>query len=125
MVTLNLKDGSTLKLDLSKDADRERFNFLGQALSSKNNSEIVTGLWLLAEGQPAVTLPLPKRFRRVFFYVEPLMKRESDELMGEVIRLQADDVCLVVTRYYREGGKMVRVDLQHTGKPRYSPGGMI
>lgn len=125
MVTLNLKDGSTLKLDLSKDADRERFNFLGQNLSSKRNSEIVTGLWLLAEGQPAVTLPLPKRFRRVFFYVEPLMKRESDELMGEVIRLQADDVCLVVTRYYREGGKMVRVDLQHTGKPRYSPGGMI
>lgn len=125
MVTLNLKDGSTLKLDLSKAADRERFNFLGQALSSKNNSEIVTGLWLLAEGQPAVTLPLPKRFRRVFFYVEPLMKRESDELMGEVIRVQADDVCLVVTRYYREGGKMVRVDLQHTGKPRYSPGGML
>lgn len=124
MVTLNLKDGSTLKLDLSKDADREKFNSLGQALSSKNNSEIVTGLWLLAEGQPAVTLPLPKRFRRVFFYVEPLTDRESGELRGEVIRLQADDVCAVITRYYREGGKMVRVDLQHTGKPRYSPGGM-
>jgi len=125
MITLNLKDGSTLKLDLSKDTDRERFNFLGQNLSSKNNSEVVTGLWLLADGQPAVTLPLPKRFRRVFFYVEPLFDRASDEIRGEVIRLQADDVCSVITRYYREGSKMVRVDLQHTGKPRFSPGGMI
>lgn len=123
MVTLNLKDGSTLKLDLSKATDRERFNFLGQNLSSKRNSEIVTGLWLLADGQPAVTLPLPKRFRRVFFYVDPLIDRESGDLRGEVIRVQCDDVCQVITRYYREGGKMVRVDLQHTGKPRFSPAG--
>lgn len=125
MITLNLKDGSTLKLDLSKEPDREKFNSLGQSLSSKNNSEVVTGLWLLADGQPAVTLPLPKRFRRVFFYVEPLVDRASGELRGEVIRMQADDVCSVITRYYREGSKMVRVDLQHTGKPRFSPGGMI
>lgn len=124
MVTLNLKDGSTLKLDLSKEADREKFNSLGQSLSS-NTSETVTGLWLLAEGQPAVTLPLPKRFRRVFFYVDAMRDRESGELRGEVIRLQADDVCMVITRYYKENGKMVRVDLQHTGKPRFSPGGKI
>lgn len=118
MVTLNLKDGSTLKLDLSKETDREKFNSLGQRLSSKLNSEVVTGLWLLADGQPAVTLPLPKKFRRVFFYVDPLTDRASGELRGEVVKIQSDDVCLVITRYYREGGKMVRVDLQHTGKPR-------
>lgn len=125
MINLNLKDGSTLKLDLSKEPDREKFNTLGQCLSSKNNSEIVTGLWLLAEGQPAVTLPIPKRFRRVFFYVEPLTDKQTSELRGEVIRMQADDVCTIITRYYKESGKMVRVDLQKTGEPRFSPGGKI
>lgn len=122
MVTLNLKDGSTLKLDLSNEADREKFNQLGHPT---NNSQAVTGLWLLNEGQPAITLPLPKRFRRVFFFVDTLKDKSSGDLRGDVIRVQADDVCLVVTRYYKENGKMVRVDLQHTGKPRFSPGGNL
>jgi len=117
MVTLNLKDGRTLKLDLSNEADRERFNSLGQ--SSSKNSETVTGLWLITEGQPAVTLPLPKRFRRVFFYVESLIDKRSGEQRGDVIRIQADDVCMVVTRYNNE--RMVRVDLQHTGRSMFSP----
>lgn len=121
MVTLNLKDGSTLKLDLSKEQDRERFNSLGHAASTKS-AEVVTGLWLHTKDQPVITLPIPKKFRKIYFYSEYLIDKESQEKRGEVIRIQADDVCLMVTRYYKENA-MVRVDLLKTGIPRFSPTG--
>lgn len=122
MIILNLKDGSALKLDLKMDTDRERFNFLGQNLTSKN-SEVVTGIWLQPdEAEPSITLPLPKRFRRVFFYAE-LLRDAEGILRGERIRVQADEVCLIVTRYYKENGKRINIDLQHTGKSRFFPGG--
>lgn len=119
MVKLNLKDGSILKVDLKNDSDRALFNKLGQSHSSKP-SETVTGIWFLKDdSSPAVTLPIPSRFRRVFFYLEPLTDREGEK-RGDVIWIQADDVGLVVTKYHRDG--MYRIDLKHTGKSRFSPG---
>lgn len=120
MVTLNLKDGSTLKLDLSQAGDRGRFNSLGQRLSSKN-SDIVTAIWFSQEGQ-AVTLPIPtQRFRRVFFYCEELIEKASQENRGVIVHVQADEVRLTATAYRRQGG-MIRLELRHTGKHRFSPG---
>lgn len=120
MVTLNLKDGSTLKLDLSQPTDREKFNSLGQRLNSKP-SDAVTGIWINTENQN-VTLPIPSKFRRVFFYCETLMDKATQEERGEVVHLQADDVRLTITQYRKQ--KMVRVDLRHTGKQRFDPGGL-
>jgi len=113
MVRLNLKDGSVLKLDLKKDSDRERFNQLGQGLSSKL-SETVTGIWFLKDdSSPAVTLPIPQRFRRVFFYLEPLIDRENVH-RGDFVWLQADEVSLTITKYFKDG--MFKVDLRYRGK---------
>lgn len=122
MVTLNLRDGSTLKLDLAIEQDRVRFNSLGRAVSGKDNSQAVTGFWLSTKDQPAFTLPIPKKFTKIDFYAEYLIDRSTNEKRGEVIRIQADDVCLVATRYYKENS-MIRFDLIHTGKPRFSPHG--
>lgn len=122
MVTLNLKDGSTLKLNLADEQDRARFNSLGRATSNKNNAQAVMGFWLSPKDQPAVTLPIPKKFQKIDFYAEYLINRSTNEKLGEIIRIQADDVCLTATRYYKENS-MIRFDLTHTGKPRFSPHG--
>lgn len=119
MVSVNLKDGSTLKLDLTVKADRDTFNRLGQ-YSSKDNTKTVTAIWFLQDDKPALTLPIPNKFRKVFFFVEQLIDKE-ERPKGDVVQIQADDVNLTVTRYYRETGKMIRVDLRHTGKSRFSP----
>lgn len=120
MVTLNLKDGSTLKLDLANEQDRVRFNSLGRAVLSKDSSQVVTGFWLSTKDQPAFTMPIPKKFQKIYFYAEYLVDKETQQKRGEVIRIQADDVCWAVTRYYKENS-MIRFDLLHTGKPRFSP----
>lgn len=121
MVSVNLKDGSTLKLDLTVETDRAFFNKLGQPTSSSKDAQTtVTALWFLQDDRPALTLPIPNKFRRVFFFVEQMF--DKDQIAkGDVVRIQADDVSLVVTRYYRENGKMIRVDLRHTGKQRFRP----
>ncbi len=120
MVTLNLKNGNTLKLDISKKSDREKFNSLGQ---SSSDSDTITGIWFNTENH-GITLPTPRKFRRVFFYGELLMNEDSKP-KGEQITIKADDVRMTVTSYYRASGKMARVDLWHTGRPnRWNNGGL-
>lgn len=122
MVTLNLVNGETLKLDIAKKADRERFNSLGQSSSNNDSKSSITGIWFNTENH-GITLPIPRKFRRVFFYGELLMGK-GDQPTGEVITIQADDVRMTVTSYYRKEGKMARVDLLHTGRPnRWNNGG--
>ena len=113
MVTLNLKNGETLKLDIREEADRERFNSLGQATSK--DSETITGIWFNTENH-GITLPTPRKFRRVFFYGE-LLTSEDGQPTGEQITVQADGIRMIVTSYYRKQGKMARVDLWCTGQP--------
>ena len=46
------------------------------------------------------------------------------EPKGEIVTVQADDVRMTVTSYYRADGKMARVDLLQTGRPnRWNNGG--
>jgi hypothetical protein len=107
MVSLNLKDGKTVKFNLSEEADRESFNAYGRDAGK------VTGIWI-TNNKKSCTLPIPTRFRRVLFYCE-LIKT------GEAIVVQADGVRLVITNYYGDGSPNVRVNLIKTGKQMFMP----
>jgi len=119
MVALNFSDGSTKKFDLSVEEEKVELNRLGQDTSALKK---ITGLWLMINKQHA-TLPMPWRFRRVFFYAKELKSKTGNYIAGEELTVQADDVRLILTGYYGSKPVMVRVDLKHTGKQRFIPKG--
>ena len=117
MVTLNFKDGRIEKFNLKDDTSREKFNSLGQCFSTKG-SEVVTGIWFNTENH-GITLPSPKRFRRVSFFGEIVYK--NGEPKGERITVHADQVRMSITSWYRENGKMAKVELFKIGKQIFNP----
>ena len=117
MVTLNFKNGNVEKYDLQNDISRDEFNRLGRCLSNKD-SETITGIWFNTENH-GITLPSPKRFRRVSFYGELIKK--NDEIKGEKIVIQADESQLTITSFYRKNGRMAKVELFNIGKQIFNP----
>lgn len=116
MIILNMRDGSTVKFNIEKDEQRDKFNAIG---SNPNEVKFISGLWINADKQK-VTLPFPQKFRRVYFYCDIMRNRKDGSISGDQVVVQADDIRLLVTSY-RSHDRMTRIDLRKTGKQVFIP----
>jgi len=57
------------------------------------------------------------------FFGELLLDKKSNEVKGEKIIIQADNVRLTITGYDRKEGTMHRIHVKNTGKQRFNPNG--
>lgn len=113
MMILNRKDGSSERFDLTRSEDVERLNRLGQ------NPGQVSGIWINSNGY-CTTLPLPSGFRRVSFLCR-LLKKKDGSPSGEELTFQIDDFRTIVTTYYGDHPKMVKINMKRTGRQRFAP----
>ena len=110
MVILNFRDGTTRKFSVS---EFDELNSLGSDVARIST---ITSIWLKVGKQP-ITLPIPKKFGRVFFMVEQLNN-------GERITVFADNMKLAMTHYFEENGEgLIKIDLLRQGKPVFRPQG--
>lgn len=103
---LNLADGTTIGILPGTDAWRGLVADPGLA------TRVRGALLLLGGARGAVTAP--KGFRHVSYSGD--IGQEGEKIQFELLRVQADDVRLIVTITHTG---FVRVDLQKTGTPRH------
>jgi len=116
MITLNLRDGSTRKYDPAIQEERDQLNKLGK---SPKEIENITGILINSQSY-TMALPIPQRFRRVFFIVE-MVKKNGGEARGIRMILQADDIRSIATMYFGTEPRMVKYFIKKTGKQRFNP----
>lgn len=110
MVILNFRDGTTRKFSVS---EFDELNSLGSDVAKIS---AITSIWLKVGKQP-ITLPIPKKFGRVFFMCDKLNN-------GERITVFADNMKLSATYYLEEKGDgLIKIDLLRQGKPVFRPQG--
>jgi len=125
MIKVNFKDGTTLEFDLTKEDDQRQWAEWSSTLDFQNR---ITGAGIL-HNKRFLTVPLPKKFRRVKFYADLVhsQKRGEKRLLGERLICHADDVKLSLMVYtYNNPPPPVlsRIDLERTGKQMF-PGVQI
>ena len=102
------------KFDISQAEDSAKLNNIGKNIRATSR---VKGIWLRTNDAVS-TLPMPSGFRRIFLWAEVIVKRNGRP-SGERLECQVDDILLTLTSYY--GDKMIRIDMNKTGRPRWSP----
>lgn len=118
MVTLNLEDGTSRKFNLQEPSDLAALNQLGR---DSRHLARVRALWISTDLQTE-TMPIPKGFRRFRIWASLVPgKTSEDKPKGERIVVQADEISVTFTAYYGPVPRMTRVDVQRTGKLRWSP----
>jgi hypothetical protein len=116
VLRVNLADGRTLSFDLT---DATQLAAWHDQQVDRAFQASVRGISILHDKR-LTTLPLPKRFGAMEFTAEPV---EIDgDVVGEQIACQADDVRVVCMVYFG-AGKLTRLDIIRTGRPRYRPNG--
>lgn len=119
MFTLNFKDGTSKKFDILDELDRKTLNTIGQDHPIKKE---ITAIWLMTQNH-SITLPIPQRFRRVLFFGEIIYEKKTDIVKGEKLTIQADNIKIIVTTYFRKEGTMHSVAIQNVGKQMFNPNG--
>ena len=117
MIALNLKQGLTKKFDLSNQDDLRRFESFTQT-----NKNQITGIWVVNEEKSSSVIPMPQQFRSINFYASQIFGK-NEQLIGERVIVQADSVRLTVTNFFMKDPKMVKINLERTGKQLFIPQG--
>lgn len=112
---VNLRDGSTLSFDLETPEGRESWRDLRLLQCDQ-----ITGLSLISCGVH-YAIPIPQKFNSVIYDAEVVQHRDgSGRVVGDVIRLFVDDVCVQLL-VYRGSSKMARLSVDKTGRPIFIP----
>ena len=114
MVVLNFRDGRTEKFNLADTAEARRLNGIGNDPQAASR---VSGLWLKID-ERSTTLPIPKRFRRVSFFGESLIRGDGEHI-GERLVIQADDIEVSATMW--TSGSMTKIETTKTGRRVWAP----
>lgn len=122
MIKVNLKDGKTLSYDLQDEKAVKEWEELS---SHQDFQQRITGIGIIYNAQ-WYTLPLPKKFRQVFFQFELVENNKKDapedrKYVGERVKCYADDTLISLLVYYGSRPKMSRVDVIKLGKRRFNP----
>jgi len=120
MIKVNFKDGTTLALDLSSDDDLKQWEEWSNA---KDFQGRITGIGIL-HNKRFLTIPYPKRFRRIRFYADLVYSERKGErkLMGEKLTCHADEIKLTLLVYtYKDPPPPVlcRMDMERIGKQMF------
>lgn len=108
----NLGDGRTVHYDLrAVDGVRGWQNVESDPRTNRSIRAV-----LIDAGNTAIAVTAPRRFRTYSYTAEPC-RNGTGEIVAEKICVQADDVRLSVLAY--NDGRMARVDLTRTGRPRH------
>lgn len=115
MLKVNLRDGCTLGYNLTDMAEKVEWE---RQQESSRFQRSITGIGIHHD-QTLHALPIPRKFRRVSFGGEAIVR--GDEVVGERIVCQADQVRISLSVYFASGTmpKHVRVDVAHLGQPRF------
>jgi len=134
MIKVNFRDGDTLSFDLSRDEDRVQWD---EWTAQPDFQRRISGLGIL-HNKRFITLPYPKRFRRVTFNAELIYKtnKEGEKfVLGEQVICHADKVrfTLFVFTYntqnksacsecdtYPAPPVACRVSIEHVGKQLFA-----
>ena len=121
MIKVNFKDGSTIDFDLQKDEDNAQWL---EWSSVKDFQKKITGIGILHQ-KKFLTLPFPKRFRKVRFYADLVYthKKGVKRLLGERIVCHADEVKYSLLMYTYDKPPppvLCRVDVEKIGKQMFS-----
>lgn len=120
MVKVNLKDGTTLAFDLLKADDQQQWL---EWSSVPDFQKRITGVGIL-HNKKFITLPLPKRFKKIRFYAELVYKERAGEksLLGEKLTCHADEVKMTMMVYTHSNTPppvLCRLDIERIGKQMF------
>lgn len=120
MLKVNFKDGTTLEFDLDVAEDVRQWDEWSNASDFQGR---ITGIGIL-HNKRFLTLPCPKKFRKVRFYADLVYSEKKGEsrLMGERIVCHADDIKLQLLVYtYKNPPPPVlcRMDMEKIGKQMF------
>ena len=118
MLKVHTADGKTLSFELGDEGQREEWDKLA---ASNAFQATIRGMALL-HNRTLHTLPLPKMFKSLRFSAGLLVSRGRngvEKVTGERVVCQADVVRIMITAYYTQTPKMVRVDVFKTGWQRF------
>jgi hypothetical protein len=124
MLKVNFKDGSTLEFNLARDDDLRQWQEWSSVPDFQGR---ITGVGIV-HCKRFMTVPLPKRFRRVRFYAELVFGKKNGEqqLIGERLTCHADETKFTLLVYTGNPPPPVlcRFDVEKIGKQMF-PGANI
>ena len=120
MIKVNFKDGTTLAFDLQKEDDRQQWL---EWSSVRDFQTRITGVGILHDKR-FITLPFPKRFKKIRFYAELVFSEKKGEkrLLGERLVCHADEtkVSMLVYTYNNPPPPVLcRIDVERIGKQMF------
>lgn len=117
MVILNYTDGRAQSFDLSDPEEERALREIGR----DPNKHGVRAVWMKTE-HDCWTLPMPRRYRRVFFVGEVVSHRKTGMPIGERLTVMADETELVIdVQYSGPNSEKTRVAMFKQGRPRFRP----
>lgn len=114
MLTVNLFDGETLRFDMQKQEDAERWSTLSRDHAFQSR---IRGLALIQNGVN-YALPRPTGFDAIFFAAEPL-EAEGVKKGVEQLICHAGDIQVRLVAH--NDPRASRVDIARIGRMRYNP----